>query len=261
MILLLGFALLLAACGLAPFQLPSARPAAPPAPSSDAAWRPIADGLQWRKLLPAGDELAQLIVVRIDPSHYRFRALYRAGQPESLSGWQTLAPETSVIINANFFDTDYEALGLVVSDGEPSGVAYRDRGGSFLIRGDQPEIVTYRSARAPKIDSIEQAVQGFPLLVEAGRQAYFGRGSGQRTRRTMIGIDRQGMVLIMVAPYLGLSLADLSAYLPSTDLDIDTAFNLDGGASTMIALPGAGYRQPSLDPAPAILAVYRRAGG
>ena len=77
----------------------------------------------------------------------------------------------------------------------------------------------------------------------------------------MIGIDRSGNVLIMVAPFLGLSLADLSAYLPKTDLDIDAAINLDGGGSTMIALPGADYFQPSLEPVPVILAVYRRASG
>ena len=139
--------------------------------------------------------------------------------------------------------------------------SYRDRGGTFLVREGAPEIITNRSQDWSKMDSIEEAVQGFPMLVEDGVRAYFAGGKGERTRRTMIGMDRRGRVLIMVAPFLGMSLADLSAYLPTTDLDISAAFNLDGGRSTMIALPGAEYFQPSLESVPTVLAVYRREGG
>lgn len=258
-----GFAVicLTAACNLPVHLLPKPVRQAEPTATSVSDWRTIANGLEWRRLIPAGDELAQLIVVRVDPAYYRFRAIYRSGKPESLAGWRALEPDASVIINANFFDINYYALGLVVSDGIASGVAYRDRGGSFLVRNGEPAIISNRSQNLPKVESIEQAVQGFPLLVENGKQAYFEAGSGERTRRTIIGIDRRGNVLILVAPLLGMSLADISAYLPKTDLDIVTAVNLDGGGSTMIALPGADYFQPSLDPAPTILAIYPRATG
>ena len=259
--LLITAACLTTACNLPFYLLPTVTPSPEPRTASESDWRNIADGLQWRKLIPNSDELAQLIVVRIDPNQYRFRAVYRAGQPESLARWRMLEPDARVIINANFFDRNHKVLGLVVSDGAASGIPYRDRGGTFLIRNGEPAIVTYRSQNLQKIESIEQAVQGFPLLVENGRQAYFATGSGERTRRTIIGIDKRGNVLIMVAPFLGLSLADLSAYLPGTDLEIDTAINLDGGGSTMIALPGADYLQPSLDPVPTILAIYPRASG
>lgn len=225
------------------------------------AWREIADGLQWRRLLPNGDELAQLMVARIDPRKYRFRVVYREGRPLSLAGWRELEPEASVIINANFFDASHQALGLAVSDGQSHGSAYRDRGGTFLIRNGEPAIVANRPGSLQSAGGIEQAVQGFPMLVEHGRQTYFTTAGGERTRRTLIGVDRQGNVLLMVAPFLGLSLADLSAYLPTTDLGIDAAFNLDGGGSTMIALAGADYVQPSLDRVPTILALYPRSSG
>ena len=71
-------------------------------------------------------------------------------------------------------------------------------------------------------------------------------------------MDKRGNVLIIIAPFLGLSLADLSAYLSQTDLEIESAVNLDGGGSTMLALPGAAYFQPSLERVPTVLAVYRR---
>ena len=251
-----------AACNLPARLLPTLKPSpVPTAGPTTPSWQTIDDGLQWRKLIPNGDDLAHLIVVRIDPSRYRFRAIYRAGAAESLSNWRALEPDASVIINANFFDINDFALGLLVSDGAAHGIAYQDRGGTFLVRNGAPEIISYRSHSLSEIEDIEQAVQGFPLLVEDGRQAYFAAGSGERTRRTMIGSDMSGNVLIVVAPFFGLSLTELSAYLPKTDLDIDAAFNLDGGGSTMIALPGADYFQPSLEPVPAILAVFRRASG
>ena len=249
---------LLVGCNLPTNLLPTltALPETTEKPATD--WLDLAEGLQWRKLAPKGDELAQLIVVRINPQKYRFRAIYRPGQPLSLSGWRKLEANASVIVNANFFDTNNRALGLVVSDGASHGSAYQERGGTFMIRYGEASVVANRSESLPSIKAIEQAAQGFPLLVEQGRQAYFATTGGERTRRTLIGIDRKGNILIMVAPFLGLSLANLSAYLPATDLDIEAAFNLDGGGSTMIALPGADYYQPSLDPVPMILAVYPR---
>jgi exopolysaccharide biosynthesis protein len=258
--LFIAVASLLSACNLPIDILPALRfsPEASSAPESD--WRDIADGLQWRRLLPKGDELAQLVVVRIDPSLYRFRARYRPGQPTSLADWRALEADASVLVNANFFDSNHEALGLVVSDGVESGIAYRERGGTFLIRHGAAAVIANRSQDFPANDGIEQAVQGFPLLVENGRQAYFASANGERTRRTLIADDKNGDILILVAPLLGLSLGDLSAYLPTTDLEIETAFNLDGGGSSMIALPGADYFQPSFDPAPAILAVYPGSG-
>ena len=259
--LLLLVASLSGACNLPNDLLPTltALPETAERPASD--WLNIADGLQWRKLRPNGDELALLIVVRINPKKYRFRAIYRPGQPLSLSGWRELETDASVIVNANFFDTNNKALGLVVSDGALHGSAYRDRGGTFLIRKGEATVVASRSEPFQSVEEIEQAVQGFPLLVEQGRQAYFAAAGGERTRRSLIGIDKHGNVLILVAPFLGLSLADLSTYLPSTDLEIDAAVNLDGGGSSMIAIPGADYLLPSLDPVPTILALYPRSSG
>ncbi len=229
---------------------PTARP--------QADWALIQHGLEWRILKPHGDELAQLIVVRINPQYFRFRAVYRAGDPQSLASWRELEPAASVIINANFFDRENRVLGTVVSDGVAHGAAYLDRGGTFLLRKNVPSVIGYRSSSSRIDKSVEQAIQGFPLLVDGGKQSYDDSGAGERNRRTLIAEDVSGKILIMVSPFLGLSLADLSAFLPTTDLEIVTAVNLDGGGSTMIALPGIGYFQPSFDAVPTILAVYAR---
>ena len=249
---------LLGACNLPAELLPAltAIPAATTTISSH--WETIAEGLSWRILQPDRDDISQLVVVRIDPRHFRFRAIYHAGAPKSLAGWRKLEPQASVIVNANFFDHANRVLGAVVSDGALSGSAYLSRGGTFLVRNGVPSVVGFRAGPPPIDATTGQAIQGFPLLVYNGLPAYSGSDAGERNRRTVIAEDADGNILIVIAPYFGPSLRALSDYLPSTDLDIVTAVNLDGGGSTMIALPGADYLQPSFDAVPTVLAVYPR---
>ena len=214
--------------------------------------------MAWRTLYPNGDELAQIVVVRIDPRRFRFRAIYRAGDPQSLARWRALEEDASLIVNANFFDENQRALGAVVSDGVLHGVAYSDRGGLFMLRDGAPTVTSYLSPQAQIDSSVQQAVQGFPLLVDQRQPAYLSAAKGERNRRTLIAQDTRGNILIMVAPFLGLSLKDLSAWLPTAGLEIETAVNLDGGGSTLLALPAADYFLPSFDAVPTILAVYPR---
>ena len=214
--------------------------------------------MEWRTLYPMGEELAQVVVIRIDPRRFRFRAIYRAGDPQSLAKWRTLEEDASLIVNANFFDEKNRALGAVVSDGVLHGAAYTDRGGLFMLRDGAPSVRSYLSPQAQIDSAVEQAVQGFPLLVDQGQPTYIGAPNGERNRRTLIAEDIRGNILIMVAPFLGPSLSDLSAWLPESGLEIVTAVNLDGGGSTLLALPAANYFLPSFDAVPTILAVYPR---
>ena len=252
--LLMVVALALAGCSLRAISAPTQTPTA----AALSAWQTLADGLEWRTLIPNGDELAQLVVVRIDPQRFRFRAIYRAGDPQSLADWRKLEPDASLIINANFFDSDNRVLGAVVSDGALYGAAYTERGGVFQVRNGAPAVTSYLSPQSQIDSSVQQAVQGFPLLVHESQQAYFGSTEGERNRRTVIAEDSDGNILILVSPFLGLSLRDLSAYLPATGLSIITAVNFDGGGSTLLALPAADYFLPAFDAVPTILAVHSR---
>ncbi len=249
---LLAVALLLAACNLPATtpETPTRRPAQ--------AWQRVEDGLEWRELLPDGDELAQIFALRIDPSRYRFRVLYRLGEPLSLAAWRELESGAALIVNANFFDEKHEVLGALVSDGEWHGSAYRDYGGSFVLRDGLAEVRANRGSFPQRDNGIEQLAQGFPMLVEDGDPAYARWADDKRHRRTIIAQDASGKILILVAPFFGLSLPDLAEYLTGAELNIVNALNLDGGGSTLIALPALNYFQPSLDAVPAILAVYPR---
>ena len=210
--ILLCLALMAGACNFPSNLRPTLTDLPQPAAAPADGWERITEGLDWRLFHPNGDELSRLVVIRIDPGHFRFRAVYRPGEPLSLADWRRLEPAASVIINANFFDPRYRALGAVVSDGAAYGQAYTERGGTFLVGEGVASVVGFRSG-PPRLDqSVEQAIQGFPLLVFEGEQAYFASIHGERNRRTAIAEDGNGSILIIIAPYIGLSLAELSAF-------------------------------------------------
>lgn len=257
--LLLMLLLLGTSCGMSlplfPRDLPQAQPVAA-LPGAD--WRAIAPGMEWRRMFPGGDELAQLIVLRIDPEVYEFRTVYRPGAPLRVAGWREQLPQAELLVNTNFFNRARQAIGYVVSDGRQMNAPDTRRGGLFLVVDGLPAVIGIAELSEWAGASIEQAAQGWPLLVRDGKAAYDDRRRTERNRRTVIAQDQGGRILIMVAPLLGLSLADLSAYLERADLQIVTALNMDGGGSTLLALPQQSYVQPAWDAVPAILALYRR---
>lgn len=255
---LLSLVLTLSACNIALTALPGAIADAPIRAVPSSGWTLIAPGLEWREISADEDQLSQIKILRIDPQSYFFRAKYSPGQPYSLAQWRAKEPSAAAIVNANFFDPSYLALGLVISDGLARGRPYQERGGSFLVKNGRAAARANASMSQRDLASAEQAVQGFPLLVENGEQAYFGPPKQERARRTVLAEDTAGNILFISAPLLGPTLGDLSATLAESDLAIETAFNLDGGGSTLMAVADIDYFQPAFDAVPAILAVYKR---
>jgi exopolysaccharide biosynthesis protein len=249
----------LAGCALIT-QTPPPTPAPPVPAHTDQGWQTLAPGLERRMYVPDQTGFSQLEVLRIDPAHFHFRVHYQPGLPARVTEWRDNLPGAVAFINANFFDPDHRVLGLLVADGVVYGSAYRDRGGIFAIQADQPQVRS--SLRQPyQGEPLEQAVQAFPMLVQDGLPAFSDSGQDRITRRTAIAQDRTGRILLIATPGFGLTLT-LSAFLPDTDMDIVTAFNLDGGGSTMMYYNPDGmaapFMLPSLDPVPAVLAIYRR---
>ncbi|MGJ3238545.1 MAG: phosphodiester glycosidase family protein [Anaerolineae bacterium] len=195
--------------------------------------------------------------VRIDPTQYYFRTHYRAGEPLTLAQWQAELPDAEVIINANFFTPEHTVLGLLISDGVIHGTPYRDRGGMFFVDGEQVGI--RNTVQIPYAnEAFQQAVQAFPILVQDGEARYTNPNDTAISRRTVVAEDANGRIVMMVTAGFGISLPALSTYLADSDLNLVNALNLDGGGSTMMAITSSDTTIISVDPVPAVLAVYRR---
>ena len=240
---------------------PIATPISLPTSTPNTGWQTIALGLERRNYDPDPlNPVTRMVALRIDPARYSFRVYYNPGQALNTLEWTTALPDAVAFVNGNFFDQADVALGLLVTNGVVYGQSYSDRGGTFLVQNGQPRIRA--NLREPyQGEPLEQAVQAFPMLVLDGLAAFTDTIQDRSTRRTIVAQDNSGRIILLATPVLGLTLRDLSAYLPTTDMNIITAFNLDGGRSTLMVIYAAGFPETvvgSIDSVPAVLAVYKR---
>ena len=220
--------------------------------TSDDNWTIVAQGLE-QDMIRDGSIIFQ--AVRIDPTQYSFRAHYRPNAPLTLPEWQAELPTAEVIINANFFTPENTVLGLLISDGVQYGASYTDRGGTFFVDGATVGIRS-NTTQPYQGEAYSQAIQAFPMLVDNGMPTYNNSADTAISRRTVIAQDTEGRIILLVTAGFGLSLYDLSQYLSTSDLNIVTAINLDGGGSTMMGIASSETTIVSLDPVPIVLAVY-----
>lgn len=241
---------------------PTSSPSVPSSTSElPTGWDTLAPGLERRVYQPDGSFFAQVHVVRIDPALYTFRVHYLPGEPQGAARWGEALSSAFAFVNANFFDPQARILGLLVSDGVVYGQSYQNRGGTFAIQNGIPHVRS--NIQQPyQGEVLEQAVQGFPMLVLNGEAAYSTAQGDRVSRRTVVAQDSGNRILLIMTPILGITLTDMSAFLAGSDMQIINALNLDGGGSSMlyyrsldVATP---FVFPSLDPVPAVLAVYAR---
>jgi hypothetical protein len=233
----------------------------PPAPGATASgWTLIAPGIERRELaLPTASASAQgtALVVRADPAVAALRVRYSPGAPRTLGEWQQALPDARVIVNGAFFDEADRALGLIVSDGQVFGQSFVGFGGMLEVDAAGARVRSLVS-NPYRGESLWQAVQAFPVLIEQGGVlAPQGDGFDQRSRRTWIGQDRAGRIILGVTHNL-ITLADLQAWLLASDLALVVAFALDGGRSTGMVIQSPSHQEsyPAFDRLPSVVAVY-----
>jgi exopolysaccharide biosynthesis protein len=95
-------------------------------------------------------------------------------------------------------------------------------------------------------------------LMIGGAASQTKSNENRASRRTAIGMDAHGRIVIISTPLLGMGLYDLSQYLATTDLQLINVVNLDGGGSTMLMNVPFNYQILSLDPVPIVLAAYKK---
>jgi exopolysaccharide biosynthesis protein len=109
-------------------------------------------------------------------------------------------------------------------------------------------------------EALHAALQSFPILVQPGGRLGFGaeRENNVGARRTVIGQDKQGRILFIIAPQGYFTLHQMSLYLTASDLNLDVAVNLDGGGSTGILVANPPEVISSDRVLPFVVLVYPR---
>lgn len=239
--LLLFFILLpLAACGLIPSVSVNGTPVTSKTASSASGvklnvWQKVTPGVEiryedWKSPGPDEDTVT---IVRFDLHHVHLSVGYSPAQPLLLSQWMQKTHATA-IINGGYFDSQDNATALVVSNGQAFGTSYNGFGGMLSVNAQG--YINLRSLHQqpydPDNEQLEQATQSSPMLVlPGGNRAHF-NADASSSRRSVVALDKQGQLLLIVSPDEAFSLDELADLLVHSDLSIDTALNLDGGAST-----------------------------
>ena len=245
-------ALLLCACQVRDAVLtvnplsPSATAGLPTATAQpENGWQELAPGLELHRSLATGSLFGQAVALRVDPRLFQLRAHYVPGEARTLDAWLDALPGVAAFINANFFDRDLRVTGLLVADGVSHGQPWLTRGGTFLLRDGLP-VLQPNSLRPWRSGNLRQAVQGFPMLVQAGQSAY--RRSGAPARRSVRGAGprrpRSPVGYATPGPLTGRN-GRLAGLIRSRDRQ---RADLDGGSSTMFYVHAdEPLRLPSLD--------------
>lgn len=214
---------------------------------NDTGWQAVAAGVEYRELkIDLGDRSDRLRLARIDPTQTRLRVLYNPDRPRRVSDW--LATSNALVaVNGNYFDPQNQALGLVIQDGQRrGGVVYDSFGGMFVVDNDEVR-VRWNVDDPYTGEPLTHALQNFPMLVLPGGRANPDiDDNGRRSLRTAVGQDRTERIVFIVSPSPAFTLTEFGQWLAASDLDLNSALNLDGGTSSGLVLR-SGQRSLGVD--------------
>lgn len=238
-----------------PTALPSATPVVP-----DSGWLPLREGLDPRVLNITGDDgalLESMTILRLDAARFRFDVAYAPGAPQSLPAWQA-DTGALLVVNGGFFTEANEATGLLISGGQRYGHSYEGFGGMFAVTAQGPDVRWLREQPYDAQEPLLAALQAFPMLLTPGGAPGPQEDDGIRARRTVVALDNEGHLYFIIATQGHFTLYGLSRYLQASDLTLDRALNLDGGASSGLLLAEPQLYIPSLSLLPSVIVVYEQ---
>lgn len=244
----------LLACGTIPSIVGSGTATATPSTAGQGdqpldVWTKATSGVEIRNedWKSPGDNEDHVTIVRLDLHRVHLSIGYRPNAPLLLADWMKQT-QALAVLNGGYFNAKNQPTGLLVSDGQSYGSSYDGFGG--MLSANAQGQVSLRSLRDQPYDSnneqIQQATQSSPMLMENGQRTAFNANAASE-RRTVVAIDKQGRLLFIISPNQAFSLDEMADLLASSDLSIQTALNLDGGASTGLYLH-AGSQSVTIDP-------------
>jgi uncharacterized protein YigE (DUF2233 family) len=229
-------------------------------------WTPLAAGIDrtyLEAISPVSGGAVKFYVLRLDPAQVTFRVHHDSQEAHLMDEWRGLLDE-EILINGGFFSADNTPTGRIILDGEQRGFPL-DYGpdsigvpGLFAVRGKAVWLYSLgRDDFNPQGMRFDQALESYPMLVLPGGKATYPVDTGKRARRTIIGIDEEGYVIILLIDSPVFSLYEISGWLADSNLRLDTALNLDGGRSSGLSVKVGNENKliSSFVPVPIVLGI------
>jgi exopolysaccharide biosynthesis protein len=192
-----------------------------------AVWTEIAPGVHMRRLRAQDESNAvPVVALRAAPS----RLHIGTGSLLDAAGWRRMMSAVAAV-NGGFFDPEGHSLGLRVAKGQRISRLRQADWGVFFVRDGRAQIVHTRAFTSRR--GVSEAVQCGPRLVVNGRPVQL---KEQWARRTGIGVQGDGHVVIAVADGPLSFRGWASLWAGKNGLNCPDALNLDGGGSTQLSL-------------------------
>lgn len=230
----------------------------------DTGWSALQPGLERRVIQLCDQEnkyVESLHLWRLDQKHFRLDVAYQE-TPKSLENWQQTT-NALMVVNGGYYSVTnekYSPDGLTIVNGKAAGQSFAGFGGMLAIKDSGAELRWLVQKPYDPYEAFHAAMQSFPILVQPGGRLGFGpeRENNVGARRTVIGQDKKGRILFILAPQGYFTLHQMSLYLTASDLSLDIAVNLDGGGSTGILVANPHEVISSDRALPFVILVYPR---
>ena len=240
----LGFLLVFLHTGNLPGQAPSRLKISGTLSVTDTgSWRSIHKGVEQRKIALLRSEpnyTLELKLLRFDPTIIGARVLSSSDLQMKSATAKSFVERSGAIaaINGNYFDERGRPLAyLKIADKEINHSVSKHAlyTGTFAIVDGNP-LIMHRDDFSPAQAS--EAIQSGPLLLNRGARVETMRGLGQYARRTVLGTDTKGRIVIAVTEAVlgGLSFVELQELFSNAKWQLETPelLNLDGGGSAQL---------------------------
>ncbi len=215
-------------------------------------WRPLQQGIEFRKIMLERTEPnypIELKLARFDVTAVMPRVLHSADFQLKGASAKFFAENSGALaaINASYFDDKSRPLAYLKNrEKEINRTVSKHQlyTGIFAIREAVP-VIMHRDEFQPAQAS--EALQCGPLLLNHNNAVEVMNGLSRLARRSVIGIDKDGRVIIAVTDAVigGLSFAELQELFsnPKWRLETSDLLNLDGGGSAQLYLKAGKFQE------------------
>lgn len=203
-------------------------------------WYTIDNGLKIKEtsINKNGQEIDTVSILQIDPELYSFSLQQDIDHPKTIHDWSKEL-QSLIVINGSYFKEDNTPSGGLILKHEQFGTLTKDGSngytGTLLINNGKPEIRFLPNQHLTD-DLPEYLLQTYPTLLHTQGKDNIKKDSGKTARRTVLAQDLNRNILIITTQKPAMSLYGLMQWLIGSELNIDTAINLDGGPSTGLVI-------------------------